>query len=100
LNLGNARAEDFHKQSDYQAFLEMMAEASLSVRMRVLAYCLMPDHVHLGLWPAHDGDLSRWMHSLLTFPRSFSEAPGTRAGNELARNDRTRSEFFLDCPNR
>jgi hypothetical protein len=24
--------------------------------MRVLAYCLMPNHFHLALWPAKDGD--------------------------------------------
>jgi putative transposase len=28
--------------------------------------CLMPDHFHLALWPRDDGDLSRWMHRLLT----------------------------------
>jgi putative transposase len=61
LNRGNARAEVFQKESDYQAFVEMMAEASLRVPMRVIAYCLVPNHVHLGLWPAHGGDLSRWI---------------------------------------
>jgi len=66
MNRGNARAEVFHKEGDYQAFLEMMEEASLRVPMRVLAYCLMPNHFHLGLWPAEDGALSRWMHWLLT----------------------------------
>jgi putative transposase len=34
--------------------------------MRVVAYCLMPNHFHLALWPQGDGDLSRWMHWLLT----------------------------------
>ena len=34
--------------------------------MRVLAYCLMPNHVHLVLWPHADGDVSRWMHWLFT----------------------------------
>ena len=34
--------------------------------MRVLAWCLMPNHVHLVLWPYFDGDLGRWMHWLLT----------------------------------
>ena len=34
--------------------------------MRVLAYCLMPNHFHLVLWPTKDGDLSRWMQWLLT----------------------------------
>ena len=34
--------------------------------MRVLAYCLMPNHFHLVLWPYGDGDLGRWMHWLST----------------------------------
>ena len=66
LNRGNARAEVFHKDRDYDAFLRILAEASLRVPMRVLAYCVMPNHFHLALWPAKDGDLSRWMHWLLT----------------------------------
>ena len=33
--------------------------------MRVLGWCLMPNHFHLVLWPHEDGDLSRWMQWLL-----------------------------------
>jgi putative transposase len=66
LNRGNARATVFHKPGDYDAFIEIIAEASLRHPMRILAYCLMPNHFHLALWPREDGDLSRWMHWLLT----------------------------------
>ena len=66
LNRGNARAEVFHKDRDFDAFLDMMAEATLRRPMRILAYCLMPNHFHLALWPREDGDLSRWVHWLLT----------------------------------
>ncbi len=66
INRGNARAEVFHKQEDLAAFLRIMGEAGLRVPMRVVAYCLMPNHFHLVLWPRTDGDLSRWMHWLLT----------------------------------
>jgi putative transposase len=34
--------------------------------MRILAYCLMPNHFHLTLWPREDGEVSRWMHWLMT----------------------------------
>ncbi len=34
--------------------------------MRVLGYCVMPDHFHLVVRPYEDGDLSRWMQWLLT----------------------------------
>ena len=43
-----------------------MAEAAVRRPMRLLAYCLMPNHFHLALWPRQDGDLSRWMHWLMT----------------------------------
>ena len=66
LNRGNARARVFHKDDDYAAFLAAMAEASVWLPMRVIAYCLMPNHFHLVLRPHAEGDLSRWMHWLLT----------------------------------
>ncbi len=66
LNQGNGRAEVFHKPADYDAFLEMIAAAQKRLPMRVLGYCLMPNHFHLVLRPHHDGDLSRWMQWLLT----------------------------------
>ena len=46
LNRGNARAEVFHKDQDFQAFLDMIAEASLRQPMPILAYCLMPNYFH------------------------------------------------------
>lgn len=66
LNRGNAQAAVFHKDADYQAFVNLMAEASERLPMRVLAYCLMPNHFHGVLWPYGDKDLSRWMQWLLT----------------------------------
>lgn len=66
INRGNARAQVYHEQSDYRAFLSLMKLACEQVPMRVLAYCLMPNHFHFVLWPHNDGDLSRWMHWLLT----------------------------------
>jgi len=64
INRGNAPGEVFHKPEDYAEFCRLLQEAA--ERMRVLAYCLMPNHFHLVLWPRHDGDLSRFMQWLLT----------------------------------
>lgn len=66
LNRGNGRAAVFHKDEDYRAFVRLIAEACRRRPMRVLAYCLMPNHFHLALWPFGDGDLSTWMQWLLT----------------------------------
>src|SRR3990172_7915988 len=66
INRGNGRAELFHKEDDYAAFVRLVEEACERLPMRVLAYCLMPNHFHLALWPHGDGDLGRWMQWLLT----------------------------------
>jgi putative transposase len=52
LNRGNHRAQVFHKDDDYQAFVNLLPEASLRVPMRVLAYCLKPNYYHLVVWPS------------------------------------------------
>jgi putative transposase len=56
----------FHKPEDYASFCQLLQEAGGRVRMRLLAYCLMPNHFHLALWPRQDEDLSRFMQWLLT----------------------------------
>jgi len=65
LNRGNNQAYVFHQDGDFQALVDLLSEAKLRHPMRVLAYCVMPDHFHLTLWPLGDGDLGRWMHGLL-----------------------------------
>lgn len=48
LNRGNARAAVFHDDDDYAAFTELIGLACERLPMRVLAYCLLPNHFHLG----------------------------------------------------
>ena len=66
LNRGNGRNTVFHKDGDYAAFLKLMDQANERTPMRLLSYCLMPNHFHLVLWPKLDGDLSKWMQWLTT----------------------------------
>ena len=66
INRGNGRAAIFHKNEDFAAFIQLMLDGKARRPMRVLAYCLMPNHFHLVLWPRADGDLSSWMQWLLT----------------------------------
>jgi putative transposase len=78
LNRGNARARIFHKDADYEAFERILADAKERYDMRVLAYCLMPNHWHLVLWPRHDGDLSRFIGWLtLTHTQRWHAHRGT-----------------------
>ena len=49
------------RDGDYRAFLQAMGDALRVVPMRILGWCLMPNHWHLALWPRDDGDLSRYV---------------------------------------
>jgi putative transposase len=64
LNRANARLAILDDADDYDAFERVLAEAVARHDMRLLAYCLMPNHWHLLLWPRRDGDLSRFMRWL------------------------------------
>ena len=78
LNRGNARARIFHKDADYLAFERILGGAKERYDMRVLTYCLMPNHWHLVLWPRHEGDLSRFMGWLtLTHTQRWHAQRGT-----------------------
>jgi putative transposase len=66
LNRGNRRAEVFHSDADYDAFVGLLADAAARFPVRLLAFCLMPNHFHLAVWPPGDADLSAYMHWLLT----------------------------------
>src|SRR5436309_15440529 len=66
LNRGNRRAEVFHTDDDYDAFVGLLADAVARFPVRLLAFCLMPNHIHLALWPPGDQDLSPYMHWLST----------------------------------
>ncbi|MDR3617851.1 MAG: transposase [Paludisphaera borealis] len=64
LNRANARMRIFDDDGDYEAFLRILEQAVVVREMRLLAYCLMPNHFHLLLWPRADGDLSSFMRWL------------------------------------
>ena len=65
LNRGVGRRTLFHKDGDYAAFERLMREALARVPgVRLLAYCLMPNHWHQLVWPSADAELTdylRWL---------------------------------------
>lgn len=65
MNRTWGKIELFEDEGDYAAFERVLAEAAeRDPSVRVCAYCLMPNHFHLVLWPKHDGMLSRFMQWL------------------------------------
>ena len=66
LNRGNGRQTLFFGPADYEAFVRVVKEALLIAPMRLLGYCLMPNHWHFALWPELGDQQSAHMHQLTT----------------------------------
>ena len=64
LNRANFRSRLFQRAAHYQDFLAILEESLKFVPMRILAYCLMPNHWHLVLYPRADGDLSKFLQRI------------------------------------
>ncbi len=64
FSTGVLRMQVFEKAGDYEAFKRVLKETLEEAPMRVCAYCLMPSHWHILLWPERDGDLARFMQRL------------------------------------
>jgi putative transposase len=65
LNRAVGRRQIFFKDPDYAAFERVLAQAiHRTPAMELFTYCLMPNHWHLVLRPAADGQLSHFMRWL------------------------------------
>jgi putative transposase len=84
LNRANARMTIFEKDADYVAFESVLAEAVEREETRLLAYCLMPNHWHLIVWPRKDGELSRFVGWLtLTHTQRWHAHRGTTGSGHV-----------------
>jgi len=64
LNRAVARLPLFKKDRDYEAFFRVLDEALDRHPIRILGYCVMPNHWHFVLWPKRDDDMTaflRWL---------------------------------------
>ena len=91
---GNRRHAIFQDSDDYALYLRLLAGIVVSKRWRVLAYCLMPNHVHL-LIETPEANLARGMQHLHgLYARIFNDRYGLsghlfqgRYGSRLVRDD-------------
>ena len=92
LNRANARMTIFAKDGDYEAFELVLEEAVDRTQTRLLAYCVMPNHWHLIIWPHQDGEVSRFAGRLaLTHTQRWHAHPHTRGAATSIRGDSSRS---------
>ena len=79
LNRANGKLPLFRKDDDYLylAFERVLAEAHRRVPIRLLDWCLMPNHWHMVLWPRREGELTEFLRWLtLTHAQRWKAAHG------------------------
>ncbi len=59
IQRGNRRQKVFFNDGDYKEYLRLLNDYSLRFKVDILAYCLMPNHVHLIAIPQRDGSLAQ-----------------------------------------
>jgi len=80
LSRGQDRQRIFHREEDYRFFLALLACAVIRGRIRLHAYCLMPNHFHL-LVESVDGNLSATMQWILGRYGGYFNAVHKHAGH-------------------
>ena len=86
----------FHKPGDYEAFVGVVREACAKFGMRLIAFCVMPNHWHLVLWPAVDVSLSAFMQWLTSTHVRRYHAHYDMVGAGHLYQDRYRNEVCSD----
>lgn len=73
---GNGKQIIFEDDSDRQMFLKLLMEKKAADSVRIIAWCLMSNHIHL-LIDDPEGSLSHFMHAISTaYARYFNEKTG------------------------
>jgi putative transposase len=68
---GNRRQRVFFSEDDYRLYLNLLAEWRALDDVAVLAYCLMPNHVHIIAVPSTEESLT---HAVSEVHRRYSQA--------------------------
>jgi putative transposase len=77
IERGNNRERVFRDSTDYERYLFFLSKYSEEKEVAVLAYCLMPNHIHLLVRPSDEESLAKMMQGItLCYSKYFNEANG------------------------
>ncbi len=63
---GNYKQNTFTKDAEYSRYLKWLDEYSDRYKLPILAYCLMPNHVHFIAIPEEENSLAKTFHACHT----------------------------------
>lgn len=63
MNRAAKRVQLFDSNSDYIAVESLLVKAKMATGIRLLDYCIMPNHFHFILWPNSGAQMSQFMRT-------------------------------------
>ena len=63
INRAATQMRLFDNAKDYIAVQRLLFESKVAIGIRLLAYCIMPNHWHLIIWPRTAAEMSRFLQS-------------------------------------
>jgi len=98
---GNRKERVFHSSDDYERFEMLLWRYKIKFDIRIYAYCLMPNHIHLVLDPSNNKDLNKMMHGLnLSYAMWFNkkyEKTGHLWQDRFKSNIIQKDVYLLNC---
>lgn len=74
---GNRRQQTFFSDLDYQQYMLLIRQSMEVAHVRIWAYCLMPNHVHIVAVPEREDSLARLFRSAhLKYTRNINRREG------------------------
>jgi putative transposase len=85
LNRGVGRMTLFEKAGDYESFVRVLGETlARHPGIRLLTWCILPNHWHMVVWPRGDRDLGSFMQRLtITHTRRWQEHRGCHGSGHV-----------------
>lgn len=78
---GNQRQRVFFGPADHHRYLQLLGKKSQEHSIKIYAYCLMPNHVHLLVEQSADRPLSKFMQGLQTAYTKFFNIKHKKSGH-------------------
>ena len=101
VNRGNHKEKIFLNESDYGKYLQILKRYKRKYCIKLLGYCLMPNHVHMVLGLERTSELPKFMQCLTQsyaqyFNHKYKSVGHLWQGRFKSMNIETNT-YFLDC---
>ncbi len=101
INRGNQKQKIFTEHEDFVKYLQILKHYKRKFNIKLICYCLMPNHIHLLIAPNNPGILAKFMQVLtqtytLWFNKKYSKVghlwQGRFKSMVICKDD-----YFLEC---